>query len=118
RYDRAAYAGRGLVLAGKCPRPGAVKVWADTDERTLKSAEAWVKGFAPGCKVKVGHAGDDIDPLFAPLEAPGATFDSARAEADIKARLGAGGLAAAVERQATRLQALNRVLGCCTAPVC
>lgn len=118
RYDRAAYAERGLLAAGGCPAPGAVSVWADTDERTIKSAEAWVEGFAPGCHVQTGHAPGEGDPLFSPLESEGAKFDGAKAEAAVMERLGPGGLAAAVAAQRARLDKLDAVLGCCHAPVC
>jgi 4-phytase/acid phosphatase len=64
-YYRRTYAT--LLGTSGCPAPGSVFVWADVDERTVKSGESLVQGLAPGCGIKVGHGAADPDTLFDPL---------------------------------------------------
>lgn len=64
-YYRRTYAN--LLGASGCPAKGDVFVWADVDERTVKSGESLVKGLAPGCGIPIGHAAADPDTLFDPL---------------------------------------------------
>jgi 4-phytase/acid phosphatase len=71
-YDRQVFA----------PAPGCpdVAVYADVDERTVKTGEAFAAGFAPGCKIVVGHAAGTRDPLFSPLDGGDAGFDAQQAK--------------------------------------
>jgi 4-phytase/acid phosphatase len=116
--DRAAYASAGLVGAAGCPDAQAVSVWADVDERTVKSAEAWIDGFAPGCGLKAGHAAGGLDPLFSPVETGAVAFDPAKAEAAIAARLPPGGLDALAKAHGAEIGRLGEILGCCSRPLC
>ncbi|MDI7774757.1 histidine-type phosphatase [Asticcacaulis sp. EMRT-3] len=75
-YDRAHFA----PSAG-CPD---VRIYADTDERTLKTGEAYAAGFAPGCHIKVHHAAG-TDPLFSALDNGAKDFDSVQAKAQMLA---------------------------------
>lgn len=110
RYDRSAWAGRGLLPTAGCA--ASLDVWADVDERTVKSAEAWLEGFAPGCRIAVLHADGDSDPLFSP------SFDSGNAVLAINQRMGPGGIQAKAVAQRARLDLLGKVLGCCRSPAC
>ncbi|MDB5439337.1 MAG: phosphoanhydride phosphohydrolase [Caulobacteraceae bacterium] len=86
--DRAALAGRGLLPARGCPAAGAVVLYADSDQRTIATGEALVRGLAPGCTLEFGHRPqDDLDPLFSPLDEPG-PLDPAKAVAAARAQGG------------------------------
>lgn len=116
RSDRAQFAGRGLLSAQGCPDPGAVVIWADTDQRTIATGEALAQGLAPGCAVAVGHDPEgQVDPLFSPLDAPGA-LDGAKALAAVRAQ--AGDLRALMTAHADEVALAERILGCCRPPAC
>jgi 4-phytase/acid phosphatase len=78
-YNRALWA-----PAVGCP---ALDIYADVDERTLKTGAAFAAGFAPGCAVTVRHAAGARDPLFSPLD-QGAGFDAATARSQMLAAAG------------------------------
>jgi 4-phytase/acid phosphatase len=85
-YDRRLWAGQGLIPAGGCP--AGVSVYADVDERTVKTGEAYAAGLAPGCSIPTGHATTGKDPLFSGLDDPGQNFDAAAARAAMIAHAG------------------------------
>jgi 4-phytase/acid phosphatase len=87
-YEREALAARNLLPATGCPAASDVSVYADVDERTVKTGAAFVAGFAPGCSISVGHSVAKKDPLFSALDTPDADFD---AQAAAKAMLAAAG---------------------------
>jgi 4-phytase/acid phosphatase len=118
RAARKAYAARGLVTGGGCPAAGSVLIWADTDQRTVSTGEAWAQGFAPGCALPVGRAPADPDPLFAPIEAGAVDYDPAAAKAAVEARLPAGGAQALADAHRSVLQRLGAVYGCCAPAIC
>lgn len=118
RYDRAFLAGRGLVAARGCPKADGVSLWADVDERTVRSAEAWAEGFAPGCGLKVGRDPGKRDPLFSPIAAGLFTVDPEAAANAVRAQAGAGGVEAIQAAQKGALKRLGEVYGCCQAPIC
>jgi len=80
-YDRALFA----------PAPGcpAISVYADVDERTVATGQAYAAGFAPGCPVTVGHASTETDPLFSPLDNGNPDFDAKTAKKAMFAAAGA-----------------------------
>lgn len=49
-----------------CPAPADIYVWADVDERTRKTGEAFLQGLAPNCGLSIHHQSDlrKKDPLF------------------------------------------------------
>ena len=98
-------------LAGPgCPAPGAVAVYSDSDQRTIATGDAWIAGFAPGCTVANEHKPQDTpDPLFSPLDMGGIAYDPARADAAVKAGLGAGGIAAVEAKQRDVLARLDAI---------
>jgi 4-phytase/acid phosphatase len=73
-YDRVWLASRKILPATGCP--AGITIYADVDERTVKTGEAFAKGFAPACNIPTGHATGLRDPLFSPLDTPAQTFDS------------------------------------------
>lgn len=49
-----------------CPAAADIYVWADVDERTRKTGEAFLQGLAPDCGLSIHHQADvrKKDPLF------------------------------------------------------
>lgn len=90
-FYRARFQQQGLLEKGLCPTPGSVYVWADVDERTRKTGEAFLAGFAPGCGLTVHHQQDvkQVDPLFHPLKAGVCKMDSARIQKAVEQQAGA-----------------------------
>ncbi|MDA1382210.1 hypothetical protein PCI56_27740 [Plesiomonas shigelloides subsp. oncorhynchi] len=41
-----------------CPAPADIYVWADVDERTRKTGEAFLQGLAPNCGLSIHHQAD------------------------------------------------------------
>lgn len=117
-WDRSALAVQGVVPKEGCPAAGSVVVWADTDERTVKTGEAFLQGFAPGCGVVVGHAnGDRDDPLFAPVATRAVPYDPGQARAAVMARVH-GDLKSVMPPLAAAFARLGAILRCCAPPVC
>jgi 4-phytase/acid phosphatase len=110
-FDRATYAG---LLGKTCPTAHDVRVVADSDERTVKTAEAYAGAMFAGCAVPVDHLPEGKkDPRFA--EDGG--IDPATALASAQSALPSGGLPALDAQYADGLKALTRILGC-TQPAC
>ena len=106
-FDRATYAG---FLTTTCPTAHDVRVVADSDERTVKTAETYVGAMFAGCTVPVEHLAEgQKDPRFAE---DGEGLDSALALASARSALPPGGLAAVDAQYADGLKALTRILGC------
>ena len=55
-YYRVHAAQAGLVPAGGCPASSSVFIRADVDERTVATAQAIARGFAPDCRIDVRRA--------------------------------------------------------------
>lgn len=110
-YDRQRLSHLGLTASDGCPAPGAIAIWTNTAQRTIASGEAFAEGFAPGCRLAVGHQPPDTeDPLFHPVEAKAVDFSGAKAAAAITAEN--GGPAALVAPYAAQIREMERVLGC------
>lgn len=107
-YYRRAYAS--LLGASGCPAKGDTFVWADVDERTVKSGESLVQGLAPGCGITVGHAPADPDTLFDPLP----SLAKADAHESLAALTGAIGNdpAALNGAFAAQFATIDTILGC------
>lgn len=109
--DRRLLASHGLMDASGCPKAGSVLIVANTSPRTIASAAAYIRGFAPRCDLKISHREEpQADPIFEPLRAKATAFDSDAAVADINRST--GGMARLAERDRAELALLNRVLGC------
>ncbi len=110
-FDRTTYA---AFLGTACPTAHDVRLVADSDERTIKTAETYAAAMFAGCTVPVDHLPQgQKDPRFA--EDGG--IDPATALASAQSALPAGGLPALDAQQADGLKALTRILGC-TQPAC
>ncbi len=111
REDRKWLAARGLLDPQGCPAAGAVRIASNSSERTIDSGEEYARGLAPGCSIAVAHRPvGTVDPMFEPLRAHATAFDAKAAIADIDRAT--GGMTALVQRHATEIAALDRVLGC------
>ena len=58
-----------LYVYGKCPKPEEVRIIADVDERTIKTAEALREGLYPNCGYSIQVTEKGRSPLFSPLKA-------------------------------------------------
>jgi 4-phytase/acid phosphatase len=116
KQDRAAFAAAGLLPARGCPAPGTVAIVADSDQRTIATAQSWSGALLPGCTVTIDHRPQDAgDPLFSPGQGGDITLDAGQAEADIAAAVGPGGIAAVEASHRPLLHRLDHIL-CGTRP--
>ena len=101
-FDRARYA---ALLGSGCP---AMRAVADTDQRTVRTAEVYVAALLPGCAVTVEHkpAGQS-DPRFSTSPLPD---DDALAAA--RAALPAGGVARLDRDLVGDWAVIDRILDC------
>lgn len=77
-FDRLWMIQAGLMPAKGCPANDAVAIRANSSSRTIASADAFVRGFMPGCMTTVVHKPlGQPDVLFSPLDADPARFDMA-----------------------------------------
>lgn len=110
RVDRARLVQAGLLSARGCPEAGAVSIIADSDQRTIATADAWINGFAPGCAITNAHRPQgENDPMFSPL-GNGVTLDPVAANAAVRTAIGAGGLAAIDAQYKPLLHRLDAIL--------
>lgn len=100
-----------------CPAPGSVHAVADTDQRTMRTAEVYVASLLPGCAVTVEHGVPGaVDPRFSPFDGtPLLTPEAAQAAA--LSGLPEGGVAALDRSIAPLLGRLDAVIAC-GAPAC
>lgn len=105
-FDRTNYAG---LLGSGCP---AVRAVADTDQRTVRTAEVYVAALLPGCTVPVEHkAAGETDPRFStPKGATRLPDDKVLAAAE--AALPGGGAARLDQNLAGDWAAIDRILDC------
>lgn len=105
-FDRANYAG---LLGSACPPVRAV---ADTDQRTVRTAEVYVAALLPGCTTPVEHkAAGEADPRFSPSRGVARLPDD-KALAAAGSALPTGG-AARLDRDLARdWTAMDRILDC------
>ncbi|UKE50241.1 histidine-type phosphatase [Xanthomonas translucens] len=110
-YTRQWLLREGVLPATGCPAAGAVSVYANTDQRTIASAQILAEALAPGCGLQAGHQpqGSD-DPLFRPVEAGAVDFDADAAVASIQRQTGGPG--AVVASYAKELRTMQQILGC------
>lgn len=110
-FDGQTYAG---LLADACTggKAPAVRVVADTDQRTLATADAWAGGAVKGCKLPVENAGEGkADPRFSPFESE-QKFDADAGLKSAQAALPKEGLAGLDAANRARLDAISAILGC------
>jgi 4-phytase/acid phosphatase len=120
RYERESLAGQGLLPAHGCPAAGEVVAAASAKQRTIRTAESFLDGFAPGCAITVSHPpeGSNDDPIFHPADSGTLTIDAKAALAASQAALPPGGVPALVQSRRAALERLSPILGCCRPPAC
>jgi 4-phytase/acid phosphatase len=116
--DAAQLRAQRLLSPTGCPAHDQVAVIADSDQRTIATADAWLAALAPGCGLMSQHrAQDDPDPLFNAIESNPGALDAARANAQVAAAIGPGGLAALDHTERPLLTRLDQIL-CNGKPAC
>lgn len=109
--DGAAWRQYGLLPAKGCPVPAAIRIVADSDQRTIATAKAWAATLVPGCTLAIDHRPqDEPDPRFSAIESGKAPLDPARADAAVAAEVGPGGFAALDARYRPLLTRLDTIL--------
>ncbi|OAN66465.1 phosphoanhydride phosphohydrolase [Sphingomonas sp. TDK1] len=109
--DATAWRFHRLLPTKGCPVPGAVRIVADSDQRTIETAKAWAATLAPGCPLAIDHRPQDVpDPRFNAIESGEAPLDPAKADAAVAAEVGPGGFAALDARYRPLLTRLDTVL--------
>src|ERR1700761_5791639 len=111
-FDRASYA---ALLGPGCP---AIRAVADTDQRTVRTAEVYVTTLLPGCTVTVEHkTADESDPRFSPFHGAFPLPDGATLAA-ASAALPHGGTARLDHDLAGDWAAIDRILDCHAPAAC
>jgi len=110
-WDGARLRRLGVLPATGCPVAGAVTVVADSDQRTIATADAWLAALAPGCAIPNRHRpqGED-DPIFSAIEQGQGGYDPVAADAGVAAEVGPGGISAVEARHRALLVSLDRIL--------
>jgi 4-phytase/acid phosphatase len=105
-FDRAHYA---ALLGRGC---SAIHAVADTDQRTVRTAQVYVAALLPGCTVPVEHkTGEDSDPRFSPFHGATPLPDDAVLAA-ANAALPQGGAPRLDRDLAADWTAIDRILDC------
>ncbi|GAO53427.1 histidine-type phosphatase [Novosphingobium sp. MD-1] len=109
-WDGARLRADGLIPARGCPQSATIRIVADSDQRTIATAQSWSAALAPGCGVPIDHKPqDEPDSRFGAIEAGLSPYDSALADAAVRAAAapdGVGAIAAAHRPLLARLDAI------------
>ena len=112
--DRAFYVRAGLFARG-CPDAAII---ADSDQRTIATAQAYGATLAPGCTLAIDHKPQgENDARFSAIEEGLATIDAAAAGAAMAKAVGPGGIGAVEARMRPLLNRLDAIL-CANKPAC
>jgi 4-phytase/acid phosphatase len=118
-WERTRFMAQGLVPSTGCPAAGAVDAWADTDERTISTADTLLEQIAPGCGLVSRHLPQDTpDPLFQTILTGSVDFDNDKAAAALVAHLPPGGVPAIVRAHRREFALADRILRGPGAPPC
>jgi len=111
RYDRQRLATAKLFSVRGCPGSSQLGFWANTDQRTIASAQALAEGFASGCHIHIGHLPQGSeDPLFHPIEAGATAWNAQDSVASITSST--GGPDALIGPHTLALATFAKVMGC------
>jgi 4-phytase/acid phosphatase len=106
-FDRGGYA---ALLGSGCP---AIHAVADTDQRTVRTAEVYVAALLPGCPVNVEHkAAGETDLRFSAPEDGTSSLTARQALAAANADLPPGGTAQLDRDLSGDWAAIDRILDC------
>lgn len=108
RADRRAWRAAGLLGGRGC---ATVRLVADSDQRTIATAQAYATALQPGCPAAPEHRPEgEEDPIFTPYRPGGVTLDPAVAERAVLGAAGPGGIAALERRLRAPLARLDAIL--------
>lgn len=108
--DRTGFVAGGLMPATGCPRTDSVRLVADSDERTIATAEAYRDALLPHCDAAIEHRPEgEHDPLFSPV-GEDAPIDAVTARDAVLAAAGPGGIAAVEAEVRPDLARLDAIL--------
>lgn len=121
-YYRQYFAAQGVLPADGCPPKdhAPIYVWADVDQRTLRTGDALLAGAFSSCGLYANHLEPttQTDPLFHPLRAGVCTIEQRdwpairkKIEDDLHA-------AGKTKEYGDTVRGLQNVLGCCKPQVC
>jgi 4-phytase/acid phosphatase len=114
--DRAIYLREGLFTAKACPD---VAIIADSDQRTIATAQSWASTVAPDCTLRMDHKPQDAnDPRFSAIEQGVGTIDAPAANAAMTRAIGSGGIGAVEARMRPLLRKLDAILCPAKATTC
>ncbi|MBN8809379.1 MAG: histidine-type phosphatase [Sphingomonas sp.] len=117
-YDRARWIAAGLLDARGCPAASAVRIVADSDQRTIATGRTYADALLPGCAAAIEHRPqDEPDPIFSPVDEGAAPIDPTRAAEAVAAALPRG-IAAEEMRLRPLLTRLDAILCAQAAPSC
>ncbi|APG18247.1 phosphoanhydride phosphorylase [Kosakonia radicincitans DSM 16656] len=110
KYQRLRLAEKGLQGDKTCPF-AQVAVVADTDQRTRKTGEAFLAGFAPECHIPVHYQQQQTrtDPVFNPIKAGKCSFNPVKVKEAILNQAG-GDIGHYAQRYQPAFQTLEKVL--------
>ncbi|NHV08942.1 AppA family phytase/histidine-type acid phosphatase [Cronobacter turicensis] len=119
RYQKSVLIDKGILESNVCPSSEQVAVIADTDQRTRKTGEAFLAGFAPGCQNKVHYQKehDKKDPLFNPVKMGVCSFDVSKTQAAILTRA-EGNIERYTQRYDSAFRTLEQVLNFSQSAAC
>lgn len=119
RYQQKVLIDNGVLESNVCPSPEQVAVIADTDQRTRKTGEAFLAGFAPGCKNKVHYQKDHDkkDPLFNPVKMGVCAFNVQKTQEAILTRA-EGNIERYTQRYDSAFRTLEQVLNFSRSAAC
>lgn len=106
--DRAAFIADGVLPRTGC---GTMRIIADSDQRTIATAQTWGTAIAPGCALDLAHRPQDVaDPIFSPIDEGAVPFDAAAARAAVLDDIGPAGIAGEERRLRPVLARLDAIL--------
>ncbi|EGD58725.1 phosphoanhydride phosphohydrolase / 4-phytase multifunctional enzyme [Novosphingobium nitrogenifigens DSM 19370] len=109
--DALRFRAQGLLPRHGCPSAAAVRIVADSDQRTIETARHWTRALAPACALAIDHKPqDENDPRFDPLRSGLAKLDPAQAMAAVEAATGPDGMAALDRANRPLLTRLDAIL--------
>ncbi|WP_039056023.1 AppA family phytase/histidine-type acid phosphatase [Enterobacter sp. Bisph1] len=110
---------KGLLANQTCPSADQIAIIADTDQRTRKTGESFVAGFAPECQIQIRYQKDAAkkDPLFNPVRMGECSFNTLTVKKAILEKAG-GSIEQYSQRFQSGFEALENVLNFSQSKLC